>query len=442
MFKDTIGKSKLAGSDKISRMQGVIDYMNDRNLYANSAIFEVGKFANPGSNIAGRALDRADLMANQVGSAIEAINRTVTGLTAYNLEYKKNGGNHEAAMHYAYTTAHETMGDYSHWNAAPVFNTALGRPALQFKKFGHKTYSLLGNVMGGALKGDPVAMKQFAGLMVTHGMIAGVLGLPTEPFKIALVAANMVGATGFTPDDYEYAVRQLAARLAGQKGGEIISKGLYRAVGVELAGRTGLDTLLTHGQPKSQKDSDIKSFLWDTFAGAPAGYLLDQVKAAQAAFGGDFATAIEKSSPIRTVGDIAKAVQGAVGAKTGPSGKVTQEQFSPQQTLIRALGFQPAGTAEYGALRGTIARESKQLSANRTELINAWIDATGAKKVAMQRAVQNFNARHDKDERITQKDLAAAARRRENEESKTKHGTTTNKRIKAIQDRAESIFNP
>jgi hypothetical protein len=83
-----------------------------------------------------------------------------------------------------------------------------------------------------------------------------------------------------------------------------------------------------------------------------------------------------------------------------------------------------------------------RLSADRKELIDAWIDASGAKKVAMQRAVQEFNAGRPKDEQITSKDLSAAARRRETDAAKTKHGTTTSKRIKALQDRAESIFNP
>ena len=442
LFKDAIGKSQTAGADKISRQQAVIDYMNQRNLYSNSAIFEVGKYAKPDSNVAGRALDRADLMANQVGSAIEAINRTVTGLTAYNLEYKRNGGNHEAAMHYAYTTAHETMGDYSSWNAAPIFNSPLGRVALQFKKFGHKTYYLLGNIMGGALRGDPQAMKQFAGLMVTHGLVAGALGLPTEPFKVALMAANAVGLTGFTPDDYDYAVRQLAARVAGQKGGEIISRGLYRGIGIEASGRLGLDSPFTYGAPKSNKDSDIKSFLFDTMAGAPVGFLLDQIKAAQAAFKGDFATAIEKASPLRAVGDITKAIVGASGPKTGPTGKETQAQFSPWETGVRALGFTPSSVAESGALRGTVAREGKRLSADRSSVINAWIDASGADKVKAQRAVQEFNADRPREQQIKQSDLTAAARRREAEEEKTKHGVTRSKRTKAIQDQAESVFNP
>ena len=296
--------------------------------------------------------------------------------------------------------------------------------------------------MGGALKGDPQAMKQFAGLMVTHGLVAGVLGLPTEPFKVALMVANAVGATGFTPDDYDYAVRQLAARVAGQKGGEIISRGLYRGIGIEASGRLGIDSPLTFGAPKSQKDSDIKTFLFDTMAGAPAGYLLDQIKAAQAAFKGDFATAIEKASPLRTVGDITKAIVGASGPKKGPTGKETQAQFSPWDTGVRALGFTPSSAAEQGALRGTTARESKRLSADRSEVVNAWIDAKGKDKVEAQREVQAFNAGKPREQQISQSDLYAAARRRETEATKTKHGVTTTKRTKAIQDQAESVFNP
>jgi hypothetical protein len=442
LFKDTIGKSNTASPDKIRRQQDMLDYMNERNMYSNTSIFEQAKYANAQGGIAGRTLDRADLMANQVGSAIEAINRSVTGLMAYNLEYKNNGGNHEAAMHYAYTTALNTMGNYSAWNAAPAFNTAIGRPLLQFKKYPMKMYTLMGNMIGGIAKGDPQAMKQFVGLMVTHGMVAGVLGMPTEPFKAALLAANALGVTGFTPDDYEYAVRQLAARVAGQKGGEIISKGLYRGIGIEVSGRMGLNDLLLRGQPKSQKDTDIKSFLFDTMAGASASYLMNQVQGAQAAFKGDFTTAIEKMSPLRTVGDITKAVVGLTGEKKGPSGKTTQEQFSAWEAAVRAAGFTPSSASELGAQRGTVARESKRLSADRLEVINAWVDATGAKKVAAQRAVQRFNEGRDEDEQISQKDLTNAARRRETEGKHTKHGITSSKRTKDIVERAEGVFNP
>jgi hypothetical protein len=423
-------------------LMDAIDYMDARNLYGNASMFEVGKYADPTSNVAFRAIDRIDLMANQVGSAIEAINRTVTGLTAYELEHAKNGGNHEAAQHYAYTTAHDTMGDYSNWNAAPAFNTGLGRFALQFKKFGQKTYNLLGNVMGGVIHGDPQAMKQFAGLMVTHGLVAGVLGLPTEPFKIALMAANALGVTGFTPDDYEYAVRQLAARVAGQKGGEIISKGLYRGLGVDVSSRFGLGDLLTHGQPRSQKDADIKSWLFDTMAGAPAGYLLDQVKAARALMQGDVPGFLEKASPIRSVGDIAKAGIGLAGPKTSPAGTTTQEQFTPYQAFLRAIGFTPSATAEMGALRGTVARESMRSGQERSAIMKGWAGASGSDKVKAQRAVQDWNARHDVDEQISQKDLTNAAKRIDRQKKAEQHGVVITKRNKGIQERAAGVFNP
>ena len=278
--------------------------------------------------------------------------------------------------------------------------------------------------------------------MVTHGLVAGALGMPTEPLKLALVAANALGVTGFTPEDYDYAVRRLAARVAGQKAGEIISKGLYRGLGIEVSGRLGWSELLTHGVPKSEKREHIMTWLATTMAGAPAGYLLDQVEGAQKMMKGDVVGAIEKMSPLRTVGDITKAAVGLAGEKKGSSGKTTQEQFGPWDATVRALGFTPSSAAEMGVLRGTVAREEGRLDAARNALMNAWVDATGAEKVKVQRAVQEFNADRPKDEQITQKDLAAKARRRENEKEKTKHGVTTTKRNKAIQERAESVFNP
>jgi len=443
VFKDEIAKSKGAGPDKIRRMQDMIDYLDSRNLYSNSSVFEIGKFANPEGNIAGRALDRADLMSNQVGQAIESINRTVTGLTAYNLEYKKNGGNHEAAMAYAYNTTHEAMGDYSHWNAAPIFNTQGGRLALQFKKFGHKTYFMLGRIMKDAIKGDPQAMKQFAGLMVTHGLVAGALGLPTEPFKVALMAANVFGATAFTPEDYDAAVRQLAFNLAGQKGGEIISKGLYRAIGLEMSGRLGLDSPLTQGSPRSTKANDLKAWLMDTVAGAAPAYLFDQIGAVQALAKGDVATFITKASPIRAVSDITKAIVGVSGPKLSPTGREQHEALSPAEGLARAIGINPARVAENYSARSTAARESRELATDRTAKIVEWVNAKGKDKVSAQRAVQQWNqANKDPGAQITQKDLERAARRRETEEETGSYqlGVKVDKRSRGILENVKQVY--
>ncbi|MGZ3640511.1 MAG: PLxRFG domain-containing protein, partial [Ktedonobacterales bacterium] len=306
MFKNEIANSKVVGGEKAKRLSAIIDYLDRRGLYNQEAIFEMARQANPQGNVISRAIDRADLMANQVGDAIEKINRTVTALTAGELEFQRTG-NMERALEYAYETTHDTMGDYSSWNAPQVFNHPLGRLALQFKKYAHKTYYLLGKTVGGALRGDVEAARQFAGLMATHAVVAGALGLPLEPFKVALMAANLAGLTGYNYQDFEKMVRLTAGRMLGSKGGEVFAHGLTRLANIDTSSRQGLDTLLTFGQPRSEKTDDVKAWLFTTIAGAPAAWLLDQYNALQAVKKGQYAKALELGVPLKAASDITKA---------------------------------------------------------------------------------------------------------------------------------------
>jgi hypothetical protein len=369
----------------------------------------------------------------------------VTLLAAARLEFKKNGGNAEAAKAYAYKMAVETMGDYSAWNASPIFNSGAGKMALQFKKFAQKSYYMLGKSLAGTIKGDPESAKQLVGLMLTHGLVAGALGLPgLEPFKLALIVSNAFSISNYDPGDFDNDVRQLAARVFGAKGGEIVSHGIFRGAGIEVSNRLGWDNLLTYGQPKTNKPNDVKSWLWDTIAGAPAGYLLDQVKTAQALSKGDVAAAIATASPIRAVSDIAKAYSGAAGPKKSPTGVEQHAALTPYQTGVRALGFTPAVTAEDGAMRGAVASDTKKLSKERSDLVNGWVNANGSEKSSAWRDVQKWNAGQDKEARIEMKDLTNAAKRRakSEEDGTTKNGIRISKRTKPIYDRASATYNP
>jgi hypothetical protein len=147
-------------------------------------------------------------------------------------------------------------------------------------------------------------------------------------------------------------------------------------------------------------------------------------------------------SPLRTVGDITKAAVGLSGEKKGVGGKTTQEQYGLGEALIRGLGFTPSSNAELRAMQGTFKRESMRISGERTALMKAWTEATGAEKVKVQREVQEFNKDHATDEQITQKDLTNAANRRKREEKTTEHGITTSRRTKNIYKEAERTFNP
>jgi len=415
MFKHEINTSPAVGGAKAKRLSEVMDYLDNRGMYAEDAVFEVAKYADPAQGRLLRGLDRADLMANQVGNAVEKINRTVTALTAYELEFKKNGGNHEAAMAYAYETTHATMGDYSGWNSAPIFKSNAGMLALQFKKFAHKTYYLLGNTLRGTIAGDPEAAKQFIGLMVTHATVAGALGLPLEPFKVALLAANALGVTGFTYQDFETLVRSNAADLLGQKGGEIFSRGITRAIGIDTASRQGWNSLLTYGEPKdAAKVQDLKAWVFDTVAGAPAGWVLDQIRMTQALGKGDYAKAAELFVPVKGLTDAWKAYTG-LEPKRDDRGRVTRPGYSAYDAAVKSIGFTPSSEAENYEKRARFADQSRRAGLERSTLINNWVTAKPGDKAAAMKAAQDWSKTQPLAVRIQVKDMVAAAAKRAKE---------------------------
>jgi hypothetical protein len=415
-FKAQIAASKAMGPEKAKRLGELLDYLKDRGLYNYEAIFEVSRYADPAGNAALRAIDRADLMANQVGNAIEKINRSVTAIAAYNLEFKRNGGNHEGAMRYAFETTHDTMGDYSGWNAAPIFKSNLGQVALQFKKFAHKTYYLLGKTIQRAAQGDREAIRQFGGLMVTHAVVAGALGLPLEPFKVALMASGFLGLTDTTWDDVEAVVRRKAAEVLGVKGGEAATKGLTRFLGVDTSSRQGLDSLLTFGAPKSQKQDDLWAWLGQTMAGAPAGTVMDWIQASQALAKGDLGKAVEKAVPIKAVTDVTKAASGYAGPKMTASGRESAGALTSYEAAIQAIGFTPASRAETFAQQKVFYRETKQRQDKRADFNAKWAKATGVERALLWGQVEKYNAGVPKNARITRAELDKAAGRRAKEE--------------------------
>lgn len=439
MFKDEIANSKVVGGDKARRMMELLDYIRAHGLFNEGSIYEVAKYSDPTSNKVGRALDRADLMANQVGTAIESINRAVTALAEYGLEYKKNGGNHEGAMARAFQVTRDTMGDYSNWNASPLFkkNNAF-QLALQFKKFAHKTYYLLGKTFEDAVHGDMEAARQFTGLMATHAIVAGAMGISLEPFKLALMAANVAGVTGTTWDDVEHFVRARASEVLGKKGGEVFTHGLPRLAYIDTSSRQGLDSLLTFGAPKTNEPKDIKSWLWDTMAGAPVGWLMDQLKAAQALAKGDFAEAAELAVPLKAYSDVSKAVRGMVGPKEDKNGRERMRAYSGWEGAAQAVGFTPSVKAE-NFERGTYAsRQSKLLKESHTDFQNQWFKGTANERAKLWGKIEAWNKTQPAEARLTRSQLDRYVKTRGNEE--TVGGIRATKQNKSILGNAE-IYN-
>jgi hypothetical protein len=439
-----LGRMKAAGlsGDALTRTKDMFDHLHTTGLFDREAGMEVTRLNDPSSNIAGRGLDKAEVVFRQMAVTMEAINRSVVSLAAYELEFKRTG-NHEAAKNYAYETIHDTMGDYSATNASPIFNSQLGRLALQFKKYAQKTYWLLGRTIAHAFKGDREAMRQFAGLMFTTGLVTGVLGLPLEPIKIALLASGALLGTGFSYDDFEDLIRRTAAGIFGVKGGEVFSRGIYRTINVEVANRMGMDSLLTFSQPRGPTQQDLKSWLFDTAGGAPVGTVMNQIASVNSLVGGEYLKALEQSMAPKLVTDLTKAYRGLTIGKESASGRQTLAPYSPTEAAMKAIGFTPAREFEQGRLRSQVFEQTRQQQTERTKFNQQWFKAGPAERAKLWGQIEKWNAGRPKDAQLTRSALDRYVKTRNTQESSGKvvDGITVNKANQYIYDQASGTYN-
>lgn len=389
---------------------------------------------------ADKALGYVENIARQMPKAVEVINRSVMALSAYRLEMRKTG-NHDRAVAYAQKVVDETQFNYSTTNAAPVFNHPLAKLALQFRKYGQALYYLLGSQVGKAYRGGShgeraEALKTLGLIATTHMAVAGALGLPTEPIKYLLMGAKAFGLTATGWDDVEEIVRQYAAQTFGKAGGEIFSKGLPRALGLDVSSRMGLDSLVAFGEPKSDKENDVKKWLFDTLAGAPAALVTDYIKGTNHLWSGEFVKAAELMVPLKVAADSIRAYRQSTEGKKASTGRQLSEPYSLYEAGLRVVGFTPAREAEEGAKAAAFRNQTVKAGSERSRLVNAWINAKGADKVKAQRAVQQYNSGVKSEYRITQKDLTNAMKRREREGT----GIITNRRTEPTRERLEQIY--
>lgn len=444
-FTDYLGQFKARMAKTVPAREKqygqLLDFLHDRGLLDKEAGFEVSRLAHPESNRLGRALDRADLMARQIGVAIESINRAVSGIAAYELEFRKSG-DHQKSVDYAYEVVHDTMGNYAKSNASPIFNHPLGRLTFQFRKFAQKTYYLLGKVTRKALSGDREAQKQFAGVLFTHGVLAGALGLPLEPIKAGMIAANALGMSAYSYEHFEQLIRETAAQLVGKAGGEILTRGVPRALGLDLSQRVGLESLVTFGQPRSGKKQDISAWLFDSLAGAPISTVLQQVQAIQALLGGDFVGAT-KAVPVKAVHDIVAAGQGLVQGKKTARGFEAQSPYSPFEAAVKAIGFKPAREAETQSERNANWGDAMSQKRDRDALVLRWIEAKPADRQRLWGDVERWNKSRPTDARLTRVQLQAAAKRRKTEIEKGQvvRGQRINKQNKHLIERNAGVYD-
>jgi len=398
----------------------------------------VQRMASPETG-AWRVVDRADLMFRQVNQALEAINRSVAGIAAYELEYRRTG-DHAGALRYAHDHVHDTMGDYSAANSSPLFNSRVGRVALQFKKYAQKSYGLLGRLAADSFHGDKGAMKAFAGVVITHGVMAGALGMPgMELVKAALFVPGLFG--GYSWDKFQEFVRATAASMFGKDIGEAFTRGAPRLVGVDTSGRMGwADLAMPRDNPT--KPADLYKWVGQSVAGAPGGLPVEVANATLAALKGDGFGVLD-AQPSKFLRDAARAVKGYNSGFQDPTGRTKVNPLSGREAIVQLFGFKPGRVADLQEENATLSRETRERNAQRRDLMNKWLTADPGNKASAMQAVLDFNRALPAGALpITRKELAKAQsqRREELREGTYVEGKRVTKQNRDIYKRLQEVY--
>jgi len=439
-------KSRLKNKQEIA----MLDILIERGSLDVESGLEVSEMVRDKAGIIGKldtGIGYLEGIGRQMPKAVESINRSVSALAAYRLEMQRSG-NHERAVQFAQDTVNLTQFNYSATNSAPYMNHPALRLMLQFKKYGAGMYQMLGEQVAIAIRnenpGDRArAIKSLSFTIGMHVLVAGAMGLPTEPIKLLVTAANGLGITDWSWGDVEDAQREAAADLFGAKFGEIVSRGLPRAVGIDLSSRMGIDTLMgPFGQPRSNEAQDWKAYAWDAVAGAPAGLVVDWAKGINDLAEGDFQRAAERLVPVKVFADSLKAYRVATeGTVSETSGKQVMSPYSGLEAFGRAMGMAPAREAEAFERSGAFYRAKENQDAARTEFQREWVDASGAARGRLWREIRKWNKDQPAEARLTISELRGYQKRMKADMKETKEGIRARRREEHILNRADATYN-
>lgn len=265
-------------------------------------------------------LSKAIRVATIMPHYAEMLNRIVTATSAYEMARKVGKMSIEDAQQYALQTVTNTDGNHSQANIA----RALGRRGIAgkvtplFVGFGQydiqMTEQLARVVMdawgmpiekgaGGKLGLSEAgrAQKQLLGIAVMTSLMAGTLGLPMVGMLTAIAngLGSMFGDPDETPPDFQRAWRQHMDGIFGEQGGEIVAKGLPRALDFDMSSRSGYQDLLPFTSfltDRRKMDDRLKDAATTAF-GPTVGIGMGVLKGVEAYNRGDYVSAINDALP-------------------------------------------------------------------------------------------------------------------------------------------------
>lgn len=360
----------------------------------------------------------------------EVLNREVAALAAYRLlkqaEPTLNG------QQYADRVAemvYDGHGNYAASNRPRYMRNDITKVLTQFKIYSQMmTYVLYSNAIKAA-KGDKVAKKTLAGVLATHWVMAGVMGLPTP------ITAVVYAIAAWLDDDDdrsgEASFRLALTEALGPRAGELLAKGPMDALtNLSIAGRTGLGDLWWRSPKEGTEGDDLAWHAVQQLLGPVAGIGINLARGAGQMTDGHIQRGLETMLP-KSIRDVAKSYRQATEGEQTIKGDIIMDDVSTWNVAMQGLGFGSAQMAKNYDAREYIKGKEKRIADKRSQLLTDYYMARKSGEMdevqEVLERIKMFNSIHHPRERITGKSLALSFKSKLRSNERTQGGVYLNR---------------
>lgn len=403
--------------DEKAAFQKAVDY----GVIDLSQAHDLAGVANGDPGLAGSAWQKVMDKASWLFHHAEKFNRQVTFVAAYRLA-KQAGADSEAAFEQAKKATYDGHFDYAAQNRPRFMMGNVAKVVFLFKQYSQNILYALGRNAYLAFKGDKEARKTLAGLLVSHAMASGILGLPFVSTLLAV--ASMLGSDDDDPWDAEAALRNMLADTFGDKAGEVMAKGFSRLTPLDVSGRLGLNQLIFPDIQDGLAGKKWAESLVVGSTGAVVGAGIGAADGVQKILDGRYMEGLESMLPV-AIRNPLKAVRYATDGQVDKSGITVKDDFNLFELAGQAAGFRSSDLALKQEGKSAVYRRDRALSAARAKILSAMAKAVVEQDAAALRALRSvvaqWNRKHP-ERAIKSENIMSSVRNRQRRVAGAKDG--------------------
>ena len=306
----------------------------------------------------------------------ERFNREVTFVAAYRLA-KQAGAKHDGAFEQAMKATYDGHFDYSSGNRPRIMQGNVAKVILLFKQFGQNMlYTMIRSLHQSFKAETPAARREarraLGGIMASHAVFAGTMGLPMIGTILGLM--SFFGGGDDEPWDAETALKNNLSDVLGVTATDVLMNGVSRLTPWDISGRVSIDNLIIPKTREGLEGESQAQAVMTAAIGPIGGIFVNILKGFQEISEGHGMRGIETMSPTFMRGPLRAIRFADEGAQDKTGVSITEEVGMPG-VIGQALGFAPSEVRLATEGRSAVYKLQKQLDARRSSLMTKFARA-------------------------------------------------------------------